>query len=196
MKGSTAFPNLAAEATVSQPALVAFNSPTQKSSAPSSQWYLVFGSGPDLAQAGNAIAAKAESSAKLYAYDLVKKKFTTHDDHLYLYDLGDDPADGAPGSFVGDPVAVDWDLNYPADAVYFGTIGGNESAPTGKVFKLDFRPSSGTTLEDESTAPVVLTDIKNPVTAAPAVTRDEYNNHWIIGGTPPTRRKEKAISIA
>lgn len=164
---------------ISRPAILAFGKPGNKTFDADNRWHLVFGSGPQLADSGTTITASTDRTAKLYVYDLVKRQFITKDKHAYLHDLGDDPQTGAAGSFVGNPVAVDWDLDYQADAVYFGTVAGNEIAPDGKLFKLDLNPFPATS----SAAPVVLSNPRNPVIAAPTVTKDEAGNHWIIAGT-------------
>lgn len=169
--------------TSSQPTVVTFNTADNKSSSSDSRWYLVFGSGPALTQADQSFSATTGSSAKLYVYDLVKRQLIGNGDKLYRYDLGNDPRTGAPASFVGDPVAVDWDMDDQADALYFGTIGGNESSPNGKLFKLDFRTPSEKSAGGDWPTPAVLINVDNPVVSAPALTRDEHNNHWVIAGT-------------
>lgn len=162
--------------TTSQPTVATFTTASSKASDPKNQWYLVFGSGPALASTDKPIPTTTIATAKLFVYDLVRKQFVQSGNNSYLYDLGE----GASESFVGDPVVVDWNLNYKADALYFGTVGGNENTPSGKLFKLDFNESSAS---EKWIAPTVLVDPKNPVIAAPAVTKDEHGNHWLVAGT-------------
>ncbi|TXI82466.1 MAG: hypothetical protein E6Q40_12340, partial [Cupriavidus sp.] len=106
--------------TTSRPAIAAFASPGKAADATAGHWYLIFGSGPALVDAGQEIPATANDTAKLYVYDLVEKRFIQNKTRQYLYDLS-----GEPVSFLGDPVAVDWNLDYRADALYFGTISGD-----------------------------------------------------------------------
>lgn len=169
--------------TTSQPAIVPFQYQPKKSPTGINEWYLVFGSGPAFDLPQKVLTATTGASAKFYAYDLTHRGFVGNNDDSYLYDLGKDSRIGAPASFVGDPVVVDWDLDGQADALYFGTVGGDASMPDGKLFKISLKPTAGSSSVDHWTAPVALMDIGNPVAAAPAVARDEYNNHWIIAGT-------------
>jgi len=169
--------------TIAQPAVATFSSTTGFISGQDNRWYLIFGSGPALAGAPQELTTTANNTAKLFVYDLIHRQFVRSGQAPFLYDLGSD----APDSFAGNPVAVDWDLNYKTDAVYFGTAGGAEHAPSGKLFKLDFRSSVSARAESPAhegwTAPAVLTDPGNPVLTTPAVTKDEYNRHWILAGT-------------
>ncbi len=42
---------------------------------------------------------------------------------------------GIANSFVGDPISVDWELDYKADTVYYGVVG-NHNATSGRVMRL------------------------------------------------------------
>ena len=96
-------------------------------------WYLVFGSGPN--NASKAIRDDGKS-AGLYIYNLKTKSFVSNYGPKEL---------GLTDSFVGDPVSVDWNLSFKADALYFGTIGGTASVPVGELYKmaLNKKDSSG-----------------------------------------------------
>lgn len=146
-------------------------------------WYLVFGSGPSNldAVASNLIDAKSTATGKLYIWDLKNKAYVPGYAPL---DLGNSSTAGAPNSFVGDPVSVDWDLDFKADSVFFGTIGGTASAPEGKLFKLALTDDSGV----EQTAPAnwapkVMVNPDNPSVSTPTVTFDELGNKWVFAGT-------------
>ncbi|MGH8446321.1 MAG: pilus assembly protein [Solimonas sp.] len=144
----------------------------------SDHWYLAFGSGPGgnetIASPG---AISSTVSGKLFMFDLKTKAFV---DGYAPKDLGT----LAPTSFVGDPVSVDWDLDFKADALYFGTVGGTAAAPNGKLFEIDFRKNG-----DESAAPAdwtgpyVLVNPQRPIVSTPSVTFDEQNNRWVFAGT-------------
>lgn len=140
------------------------------------RWYLVFGNGPDNLDsiATNLIDVESTRNGRLHVYDLEARSFTTP------YDLGNNGTTGAAKSFVGDPVTVDWDLDFKADAVFFGTVGGDAAAPDGKLFKLDVKEEAAVT---NWLDPVVLLDTDNPVTSTPSATFDEFGNRWIFGGT-------------
>jgi len=95
------------------------------------EWYLLFGSGPTDLQ--NAIS---NQDAFFFVYDLVGKSL------IKTYDLG---STYASQSIAGDPVSADWDLNFYANAVYFGTAGNTAAAPIGALwrFGVDETPVGG-----------------------------------------------------
>ena len=125
-------------------------------------WYLVFGSGPTDVTRGT-----TNDTAKFFAYDLKSLKFVNN---FAPYDLGDSNA------FTGDPVTVDWDLDFKADAVYFGTVGGSEADPTGSLYKIGKDASGFKT-------PEVLLKSDEPIVATPSVTIDNQGNRYVLGGT-------------
>ncbi|MGD8828265.1 MAG: PilC/PilY family type IV pilus protein, partial [Gammaproteobacteria bacterium] len=149
--------------TTNYPTAMAMRDP--QSGSPN-EWYLLFGSGPTKLS-----DATSSQDARFYVYDLNTKSFVTNYDG---YDLG------VSNSFVGDPVSVDWDLDFLANAVYFGTIGGTPSNPTGKLFRFGV---------DEEAAPAnwvppkVLLDTGKPIMATPAVTVDKSKTPWVFVGT-------------
>ncbi len=142
-------------------------------------WYLVFGSGPDNLNSISSNITDAEStrSGLLYVLDLKSMKLVNGKP----YDLGN----AASKSFVGDPVTVDWDLDFMADSVYFGTIGGDAAAPSGKLFK--FQLANGVGEEQRSTAnwaaPRVMVDPGTASVSTPTVTFDPQGNRWVFAGT-------------
>lgn len=144
------------------------------------EWYLVFGNGPDDFDFGT-----SSRDAKLYVYNLNTRQFVS----------GYDGSDGGAGdldvaeSFVGDPVSVDWDLDFFADAVYFGTGGatvkttGGEteiSGQSGRLFRFGVNENE---LPADWTAPKTLFDAGQPVLATPAVTLAEDLTPWVLFGT-------------
>lgn len=184
--------------TTSYPTVASFSDGA--ASPTTNKWYLIFGSGPTTDNAsfvspatgtggsmGDSFAVLTANTAKLYVYDLATKAFVKNGSNNYFYDLGSNATTGAAASFVGDPVTVDWNLNFKADSLYFGTIGGTAAAPSGKLFKLDFNPTHASGAESATpsawTAPVVLLDPGNPVIATPSVTQDEKGRHWVMAGT-------------
>jgi Tfp pilus tip-associated adhesin PilY1 len=129
-------------------------------------WHLVFGSGPETANGGT-----STSNAKLFIYDL-----KTND---YVSGYAPKSLTDAPGSFVGDPITVDWELDYKADAVYFGTVGGSTASPSGKLFKLDLKGST----DPSQWNSYVLANPAKPIIAAPSVATDDQGNQWVFAGT-------------
>lgn len=134
-------------------------------------WYLVFGSGPT-----SHSSATSTAQAYLYVYDLkVLAGTKAGTAQVKKYALT-----GATNSFVGDPVSTDWDLDFFANAVYVGTLGGTASAPTGKLYRLgtEDQPSSAAWV-----APTVLYDAARPILATPSVTIDQFRVPWVFFGT-------------
>ena len=169
--------------TTSYPTVAAFRSNGNEDD----HWYLIFGSGPELSTSKHSFTATTKRSAKVYVYDLGRKEFLTSGKDTYLYDLGTQQQTGAPNSFVGNPITVDWDLDFRADALYFGTVGGTENKPSGKLFKLDFNSektdASKTSNSTDWSAPTLLLNPGNPIVAAPSITRDEQGHRWVMAGT-------------
>lgn len=139
------------------------------SSGAAGNWYLVFGSGPT-----SITDATSSQSARLYVYRL-------NNGSRGLVP-GFDPYDlGVASSFVGDPVTTDFDLDFKADAVYFGTAGGTVAAPTGKLFKLPVgEVAAGTAWKP---AIELLSGIARPMLTTPSVALDNAGNRWVLGGT-------------
>lgn len=173
--------------TTARAVVAPFVTPAQGTTPRSDAWYLLLGSGPDDHE-----PATSTRPARLLTYDLATLLSPAGTPASALRasvadGSSDDAVDFAPASFVGDPVAVDWDLNYRADAVYFGTGSGSTGSPAGKLFKIDFNPAR--TLGGESSepanwsAPAVLLDPQRPVLNAPSVTQDGRGNRWVLSGT-------------
>lgn len=146
---------------------------------PVNDWYLVFGSGP----AENTLTgAPPTAAAGLFLWNLRTRAFESGwNPRVFAAD--------APASFVGDPVSVDWDLDFKADAIYFGTIGGSIAAPSGRLFKIDIQAAGDLNRASDEARPVaawtssVLVNAGAPVTATPAVTFDEFGTRWVFSGT-------------
>ncbi|MCF6239683.1 MAG: hypothetical protein L3J79_12930, partial [Candidatus Marinimicrobia bacterium] len=167
------------------------------------KWFLAFGSGPADANGNpgtvlsngaydNTILATAESQqyAGFYMLDLVK--LVTDNELWTLTDgSGPSPYQGAldPGlyryvtldadSFVSAPVTVDYDLDYNADALYFGTISGAAGSWGGKLQRI---------IIDNDNNPInwlandTLIDVAQPITAAPSVGVDDDGRNWVFFG--------------
>ncbi|MFD2110837.1 PilC/PilY family type IV pilus protein [Thiorhodococcus fuscus] len=129
-------------------------------------WYLVFGNGP------NSLATvNSDQPAKLYVYKLNENDRGFVDDY--------DPLVLSPNhtGFVGAVTSVDWNLNYKADTLYFGTTGSGTGA--GRFFKIELG-------EDTDPSNWELTEIINlgaPVSMKPTVTVDNQNKHWVYFGS-------------
>lgn len=126
------------------------------------EWYLVFGSGP---KNNKLNTAEATQQGKVYMYDLVNRSFVSSS--------GTNIVDSTNTSFVGNPLAVDWDVDYTDDAVYFGVVQGTVSAQTGSLQRLR--------LSDNSVH--MLLDPGQPFVSRPSVVTDQHGDNWIHAGT-------------
>jgi len=114
-------------------------------------------------------------------------------------------------SFISDPIAVDYDLDYKADSIYYGTVmGGFVTAPVSGPIPTSPPPWGGklrrlVTADDPDPATwiknSVLIDLSNiitydgggavvkdyrygqPIVAAPAIGKDASKNCWVFFGT-------------
>lgn len=179
--------------TTSNPAIAAFaatdagtNVDGTVAAPAADRWYLMFGNGPDELSTAQTISTQ---NAKLFRLDLKALIGGSGAAVTALIDNGPiELAGNDARGFTGDPVAVDWDLNFRADALYVGTSGGNAGAPVGKLFRIDFRnPGNALGLEGSAPAgwlaPSVLLEAGRPILAAPSVTQDRAGNRWVLGGT-------------
>ncbi|MDH5190309.1 MAG: hypothetical protein OEW89_03570 [Gammaproteobacteria bacterium] len=127
-------------------------------------WYLVFGSGPtDL----TTVTAPLQG-ARLYKYNLNTKAFETGFDGT-----ANITGDAATASFTGDMKTVDWNNDFIDDAVYFGTVSGSVSSPTGTLERLRLELNTFSTLFDPNQA----------ITSAVSTGTDEDGDDWVFFGT-------------
>lgn len=151
--------------TTSQPAIVKKRVPGTGNdfvNPATNEWYLVFGSGPK-----NSKLSTAESTqkGKVYLYDLVNRTFVSSS--------GINVVDATSSSFVGNPLAVDWDVDFVDDAVYFGTVAGTVAAQTGSLQRLR--------LSDNTVH--LLLDPGMPFVSRPSVVADQHSNSWVHAGS-------------
>ncbi|MCB1874434.1 MAG: hypothetical protein KDH88_00505 [Chromatiales bacterium] len=138
------------------------------------KWYLFFGSGPsDLATATHSSADDTNANKGQLAYVDLAGGLSPADIH-FLPLLGD--------AVVGDPVVVDWDLDFLADDLYVGIAQGSApaSAIGGKLYKINLAESANSA---SWASPSVLYDTGRPVLARPSIGLDEKGGHWVYGGT-------------
>ncbi|WP_321413287.1 PilC/PilY family type IV pilus protein [uncultured Desulfobacter sp.] len=164
-------------------------------------WYLVFGSGP-ASSAGIADGnggsgaldyAISKQKAKLYVVDLkelgLNNTVKTLDDsgsfttapagasaHDYYVELDEN-------SFVSDPITVDYNLDFNADVVYFGTVAGdNGSGWSGKMRRMVF--DNKLSPSDWKGDSVFLETAANQtIVTAPSVGIDDNDFRWVYFGT-------------
>jgi Tfp pilus tip-associated adhesin PilY1 len=181
------------------------------------RWFLIFGSGPAESdgspgtKAGDSLSkVVSKQSAKLYVVDLeemvknkVLKTLDTHGELTAESPYYYQSFDGDKNAFISDPITVDYDLDYKADAVYFGTQSYDAAATAGTewggklrriVMKKETFPTIDPTdpstwdgdsvlIDLEKSAADPTTGIYQPITAAPSVGLDPDGNDWIYFGT-------------
>lgn len=133
-------------------------------------WYLSFGSGPAGTDAASKTAALknavSNQNARLFVYDLKNNSFVSGYAPKILTETN---------SFVGDLSVMDWNNDYVDDAIYFGTVGGSVSSPTGQLMR--FAPGG-------KLAPsLMLSGSNQPYTAAPKPLLDRRGEAWVFAGT-------------
>ncbi|HMW83853.1 MAG TPA: PilC/PilY family type IV pilus protein, partial [Pseudomonadales bacterium] len=131
---------------------------------PNNGWELLFGSGPTASTPLASADAVSSQNAQLYRYDLVNKAFVTGFAPL---DLGST----AVASFVGDPLAQDWDGDGNTDEIYFGLVGGTAGSQSGGLYRAD--PDLGSVTQVIGTRPII---------AAPMAVRDNAGKKWLYAG--------------
>lgn len=158
------------------------------------KWFLTFGSGPS--NPDGVITAASTTSAKLYVFDLGE---IVHPGA----NAGGTPAriggatctrqsvgpggrmrilacdTGVDASFVGDPVAVDRDLDYKAEGVYFGIVG-DSRANRGQVMRLGTNEKPN---QASWTGPISLVQTSQPVAAGIMPGVDDTGQPWLFFGT-------------
>lgn len=154
------------------------------------KWFLMLGSGPD-----NHTTAESNTTAKVYIVNPVDMRTGSNTLNAItdtgLDAIADCTIDSSTAfdilvcdtqqanTFIGNPIAVDWELDYKDDALYFGTIG-DEDSDIGSLYRLALRGKEDSADWRE---PRVLYDAQLPISAGPTVGTDDQRNHWVYFGT-------------
>ncbi len=166
-------------------------------------WYLLFGSGPANAAGEPDVTALQEATSaqtgKIFMLNL--NRLGSGADVCFMTSTGAcvNNSTSTPGplvtldadSFISDAIGVDWDIDFKNDAVYFGTVSGDEGSgwggrmrrivvnddPTVSSWDLDnvFLDLSPGSISGETTG--------QPITAAASAGLDKQGNHWLYFGT-------------
>ncbi len=132
-------------------------------------WFLTFGNGPtDLG------SASVSASARLYIY-----RMTAGSSGGTSVISSENTLSLASNAFAGDPVSVDWNLDFNADNLYIGTASGTAVSPGGALMKIDTKSAADTSKWTVST----LTNPAMPVLATPSVAIDGNGQHWVYAGS-------------
>ncbi|MDJ0860748.1 MAG: hypothetical protein QNJ82_00740 [Gammaproteobacteria bacterium] len=162
---------------LSYPAVVAVRKPGTTISNGPSKWYLIFGTGPtDLG------SVTSSQSAGLLVYDLQKLVDKQTGAFVGKIDLN------TTGAFTGDPVVVDWDLDYSAESIYIGTASGNAASPGGKLIRIsipdpEVNSSKDATLLTSWKVHTMLAPSGKPFLAPVTAAIDEFGKHWVYAST-------------
>lgn len=151
-------------------------------------WYLLLGSGADTTPSGFD-EVKSTRNAKLFLLDLnviaQSGNLSSYNDALVstfgnsgIYTLPD------ANSFISDLTAVDHDLDgFSTDAIYFGTVSGDNAGWGGKVYRIAIQENSNAQKAVNTWQPTVIYNPQRPVTAPVSTTVDSRLNHWLHVGT-------------
>jgi type IV pilus assembly protein PilY1 len=199
--------------TTCQPSVIVMRDFQKKHTEGTNQWYLVFGSGPaspdglgdNGANSQALINGTSTQNATMYALDLVelasngklvmvtptgKKEYDPSSDEQYHMVKFSEQ-----NSIVSKPIAVDWDLDFNTDALYFGTISGDHNNGWGgKLRRILMDNGSDPTNTGNWTTDSILIDLSpdavstylpngQPITASATAGVDKKNDRWIFFGT-------------
>ena len=176
----------------SVPAIVRVNpNGDAKASNTNAKWYMVAGSGP------TGYGATTSQSSKIYVVDLVTGPGTNNSLVTTL------PV-GSLNSYIGDMVGFDKNLDFRHDALYFGRVIDDGTAPwRGKIYRLTTAQSApfggataptawGITSGSNRVPTEMLDDFPlgasptkemGPVSAAPGLAIDDAANVWVFTGS-------------
>lgn len=157
-------------------------------------WYLMFGTGPDNSYDGIQ-DHESTQTAKAYLFDLSQLTTATGPQPASgtavagsdcsvvplgssTYNLIECTTNVSP-SFSGDPVVVDWDLDFFADTSYFGLVG-DYSASSGRLMRWAFNNDATPGNWDD---PDTFIDSGKPVLAQPVPAYDDRFKKWVYFGT-------------
>ena len=135
----------------------------------------------------------SDQNGHLYVLDLksifTQKTINTLNSAGTFTSSGSSCATTEPGSFVGDPATVDFDINskdpgklFKTDVVYYGTTSGDQLYPSGKMYRLITNNNMPSTSANWETS-TLLIDPASPITSAPSVVYDNTNQIWVFFGT-------------
>ncbi len=150
----------------------------------SGDWYLMLGSGADTTADGFTYV-KSTQNGRLFLLDLKAVENGSANILETSFGTSGIATLSDSNSFVSDLVPVDFGLdNYTTDAVYFGTVTGNELSWGGKVNRVMIQSETGVAQQPvNSWAVTQIIDAGEPVTAPVSVVTDSLLNRWLYVGT-------------
>jgi len=177
--------------TSSLPAVAMFRPSGQQNPEPS-KFVLFTGSGStDNGGVGTVEGGEAASTqgARIRAYDLTEtasKSITAMNwsngkPFIDLTNLG--TVGAGAGSFTGDLIASDFDLDGVAESLYFGTTSGSAPPFGGSLWAIDFNYAGGEVDSAAWMARRVLSDMGKPVTIRPTLGLNNKRQRMVFFGT-------------
>ncbi len=161
--------------TIAHPCIVRVEAEPGFTQPEGDRWYAVFGSGP------TDYHGKSTQPARLFVVDLKTGELVRI--------IG---GEGPPG-FMAGPVSVDTNLDFNTDLVYAGESLMRGEPWQGGMYRLSMKNCSGRACKTNDPWPYatdpaawnlsILCRTEQPVTAAPAVSRDGDDNLWVFFGT-------------
>jgi len=150
----------------------------------SGDWYLAIGSGADTTADGFEYV-KSTQNARVFLLDLKKVVAGSANVLETSFGTAGIATLGDANSFISDLVSVDFGLdNFTTDALYFGTVSGDETGWAGKAYRMKVQSNTGATQDTiGSWTPQVLIDAGKPITAPISVSTDSLRNRWLYFGT-------------
>ena len=170
--------------------------PMKDSAASTFNWYLVFGSGPTSSANGawgTALSdAVSDQAGRIFAVNL-NKLGQASGPEIYSLDSSGNLIAGADvlaaldsNSFISDPITLDYNLDFKADAVYFGTVSGDFSNGWGGKLRrlvMDNDPDPSNWITDSVLIDLTGVEQGQPITAAPTVALSNKGDRFVYFGT-------------
>ena len=181
--------------TTASPVVVPIKKDISSTSRDDSEWYLLLGHGPD------SFDGTSTRDAGISVFPLKKLAGVTNlpssfripaDKPVGTSTPGTYTLTGSPNGFVSNPIVVDYNLDFKADAIYFGTIEGTWGNWGGKFYRFPTNTLAnndgsgispnlwGTTNYNDG--PSLMYDPDRPITTAPSVGWDG-RDYWVYFGT-------------
>lgn len=138
------------------------------------KFFLIVPSGPNKELSGRIVSDRA---FKIRVYDLAQLANGVVSPVRTL----DGPAGSGDLSFAMDPVSADYDLDYKAEAIYFGTVKAPATGVefTGSLFKVN----TGESANPASWSIQLVHDTQRPITIRPTLGLDDKNERYVYVGT-------------
>jgi len=156
-----------------RPTTIAF----REVSGPLNKWFLVVPSGPNRQlNAGRVVSNRAFS---IRIYDIAT--LATGDVDAALVHTLTGTGTLADFSFAMDPITADFDLDYKAEAIYFGTV---KAAASGAEFDGSlYKINTGESADPTTWTLALMHDAQRPITVRPTVALDDRGERYAYVGT-------------